>query len=214
MKKLQIGVIGLGALLAALSPAPALATTKGLSQIVTPELQDEGTLSLSAQWQSKQIANPYELQAEAGLTRWLEVAVFPGLDPGEQIFGALAGLVHTGPYLLTTGFINWSSLGGRPQPLLEGGYYTEHDKFMGGPIVVDHHTQVMAGWAHDFNSTWRAQIDWHSGAANWWTLGFTHNVTPRFQYDPAVYFSNSDVNRRVGYVVFTYTFTLWGGGPG
>jgi hypothetical protein len=42
----------------------ALATTKGLSQIVTPDLQDEGDLSLSLQIQDKRIANPYELQAE------------------------------------------------------------------------------------------------------------------------------------------------------
>lgn len=189
------------------------ATTKGLSQIVTPELQDVGTLSVSAQWQAKRIANPYELQAEAGLTNWLEVAVFQGLDPGEQIFGALAGLVHTGPWLLTTGFINWSSLGGKPQPLLEAGYYTEHDKFMGGPIYVDDQTQVMAGWAHDFNRTWRAQVDWQSGGENWWTLGFTHNVTPQFQYNPALYIRNSDSRDIVGYVVFTYTFTLWGTSP-
>lgn len=193
----------------ACAPATVLATTKGLSQIVTPELQDEGTLSVSGQVQARQIANPYEVQFEAGLTNWLEAAVFQGLSPNEQVLGMLASLVQRGPYLLTTGFINWSSLGGRPQPLLEGGYYTEHDKFMGGPIVVDHHTQAMAGWAHDFNSTWRVQVDWQSGSANWWTLGFTHNVTPHFQYNPALYFPNDDVHNIVGYVVGTYTFTLW-----
>ncbi len=42
----------------------ANATTKGLSQIVTPDLQPEGDLSLSGQWQSLHIANPYEAQAE------------------------------------------------------------------------------------------------------------------------------------------------------
>src|ERR1043166_1543944 len=56
-----------------------LATTKGLSQIVTPDLQSEGDLSLSFQAQSERIANPYELQAELGLTKWAEVAVFKGL---------------------------------------------------------------------------------------------------------------------------------------
>ena len=195
-----------GALVLSLS---AHATTKGLSQIVTPELQDEGTLSVSAQVQARQIANPYELQGEIGITNWLEAAVFQGLSPNEQLLGVLAGLVHQGPYLLTTGFINWSTRGGKPQPLLEGGYYTEHDKFMGGPVYVDHQTQVMAGWAHDFNATWRVQLDWQSGHDNWWTLGYTHNVTPEFQYNPAIYFSNSDGHKIVGYVVFTYTLTLW-----
>jgi hypothetical protein len=42
----------------------ARATTKGLSQIVSPDLQGAGNLSLSFQAQSERIANPYELQAE------------------------------------------------------------------------------------------------------------------------------------------------------
>jgi hypothetical protein len=61
----------------------SFATTKGLSQIVTPELQPEGNLSLSLQIQDKRIANPYELQAELGLTKWAEVAVFRGFQPDE-----------------------------------------------------------------------------------------------------------------------------------
>jgi hypothetical protein len=55
--------------LAATSPF-AHGTTKGLSQIVTPDLQGPGDLSLSFQAQSERIANPYELQAEMGLTNW------------------------------------------------------------------------------------------------------------------------------------------------
>ncbi|MGH7983967.1 MAG: hypothetical protein ACREFF_12590 [Candidatus Udaeobacter sp.] len=50
-------------------PHPLGATTKGLSQIVTPDLQQEGDLSLSLQIQDKRIANPYELQSERGLTK-------------------------------------------------------------------------------------------------------------------------------------------------
>ena len=60
----------------ALPTTSTRATTKGLSQIVTPDLQPEGDLSLSFQWQSKQIANPYEFQGQLGLTKWFEVAVF------------------------------------------------------------------------------------------------------------------------------------------
>jgi hypothetical protein len=55
--------------------ASALATTKGLSQIVTPDVQPQGDLSLSFQWQGKEIANPYEFQAELGITRSFEVAI-------------------------------------------------------------------------------------------------------------------------------------------
>ena len=64
-------------------PCSSDATTKGLSQIVTPDLQSEGDLSLSLQIQDKRIANPYEMQAELGLTKWAEVAVFRGFEPDD-----------------------------------------------------------------------------------------------------------------------------------
>jgi hypothetical protein len=62
--------------LAAVCVNSARGTTKGLSQIVTPDLEPEGDLSLSLQVQDKRIANPYELQAELGLTKWAEMDVF------------------------------------------------------------------------------------------------------------------------------------------
>ena len=46
------------ALLLLVMPATVSATTKGLSQIVTPDLQPESDLSVSAQVQSVQIGNP------------------------------------------------------------------------------------------------------------------------------------------------------------
>src|SRR5438552_1960474 len=89
-----------------LPEASALATTKGLNQIVTPDLQPQGDLSLSFQWQGEEIANPYEFQAELGITKWFEVAIFQGLRPQETIFGCEVGVVQKYPWLLTTGFVN------------------------------------------------------------------------------------------------------------
>ena len=63
----------------------AFATTKGLNQIVTPDVQPFGILSLSVQQQDPNIANRYEVQAELGLTNRLEVAVFQGYSPPEQV---------------------------------------------------------------------------------------------------------------------------------
>ena len=101
----------------------AMATTKGLSQILTPDLQEEGDLSLSLQIQDKRIANPYELQSELGLTQWAEVAVFRGFQPDEWILGTEIGLLRKEPYLLSVGFINWSPhLDVDPQPYIVAGY--------------------------------------------------------------------------------------------
>jgi hypothetical protein len=81
----------------------ARAKTKGLSQVVTPDLQGGGDLSLSFQAQSERIANPYELQAEMGLTKWAEFAVFRGFKPDDWIFGTEFGLLTKEPYLLSVG---------------------------------------------------------------------------------------------------------------
>src|SRR5437868_15144556 len=115
--KLDIFIVVAGTIFVCASTA--IATTKGLSQIVTPDLQDEGDLSLSLQIQDKRIANPYELQAEAGLTKWAEIAVFRGFDPDDWIFGTEFGLLRTEPYLLSVGFVNWSPhLKVDPQPYI------------------------------------------------------------------------------------------------
>src|ERR1700736_672178 len=191
--------------------ASSFATTKGLSQIVTPELQGEGDLSLSLQIQDKRIANPYELQAEMGLTKWAEVAVFRGFKPDDWIFATEFGLLTKEPYLLSVGFINWSPhLDVDPQPYIEAGYYTEHNKFIVGGIHAGYKNEVILGYAYDFNKTWRVRVDFQSGKENSSTLGCTCNVTRDFQFNPAIYFSNDDPRRVFGAIVFTYTFHLWG----
>ena len=193
----------------------AYPTTKGLSQIVTPDLQPPGDLSLSFQAQSARIANPYELQAEMGLTNWAEFAVFQGLKPGETIFGTELGLLTKEPYLLSVGFVNWSPHSHvDPQPFLEGGYYTEHQKFIAGAIRAGDKNEVLLGYAYDFNKTWRAQVDFQSGSENSTTFGFTWNITDDLQINPALYVNNGPGHDLFGYVVFTYTFHVWGKGQG
>jgi len=189
----------------------SFATTKGLSQIVTPDLQGEGDLSLSLQIQDKRIANPYELQAELGLTKWAEVAVFQGFDPNEEIFATEFGILTKEPYLLSIGFTNWSPRQDvDPQPYIEAGYYTEHNKFIVGAIHAGYKNEAILGYAYDFNKQWRVQVDWQSGKENSSTIGFTWNITSDFQMNPAIYFSNDDPRRLMGYIVFTYTFHFWG----
>jgi hypothetical protein len=194
-----------------LGTAPiSFATTKGLSQIVTPDLQPEGELSISFQAQGERIGNPYELQVELGLTKWAEVAVFEGFKPDEFIFHTLIALVQKEPYLLTIGFLNWSpQTGVAPQPFLEAGYFGEHHKFMAGAIHVGHRMEAILGYAYDFNKTWRAQIDFQSGPENSSTIGFTCNITRDLQFNPALYVTNDSHHQLLGYIVFTYTFHVW-----
>jgi hypothetical protein len=196
-----------------LSAASAFATTKGLSQIVTPDLQPNGDLSLSLQIQDKRIANPYQLQAEMGLTKWAEVAAFRGFQPDEWIFGTEIGLLRKEPFLLSVGFVNWSPhLNVDPQPYIEAGYYTEHHKVIVGAIHAGYKNEAILGYAYDFNERWRLQVDWQSGSENSSTIGFTCNITPDFQFNPALYVSNHSKHDLFGYIVFTYTFHLWGRG--
>ena len=206
--KIQILATGLSSVLMSTS---LLATTKGLSQIVTPDLQPEGDYSLSLQIQDKRISNPYELQNELGLTKWAEVAVFQGFDPNEEILATEIGLFTKEPYLLSIGFINWSPRQHvDPQPYIEAGYYLEHNKFILGVIHADYKNEAILGYAYDFNKQWRVQVDFQSGKENSSTIGFTWNITPDFQVNPAIYFANYHPDRLMGYIVFTYTFHLWG----
>jgi hypothetical protein len=194
-----------------LTSSSSFATTKGLSQIVTPDLQGEGDLSLSLQIQDKRIANPYELQAELGLTKWAEVAVFRGFQPDEWILGTEIGLLTKEPFLLSVGFVNWSPhLDVDPQPYIEAGYYTEHHKVIVGAIHAGYKNEAILGYAYDFNQTWRVQVDFQSGSENSSTIGFTCNVTRDFQFNPALYVNNGPKHDLFGYIVFTYTFHLWG----
>ena len=189
----------------------SLATTKGLNQIITPDLQKEGDFSLSLQIQDKSIANPYEIQSELGLSDWAEVAVFKGFDPNELIFATELGLLTKEPYLLSVGFANWSPHSKvDPQPFVEAGYYTEHHKVIVGAIHAGYKNEAILGYAYDFNKTWRVQIDWQSGSENSSTIGFTCNLTRDFQFNPALYVSNGPKHDLFGYIVFTYTFHLWG----
>jgi hypothetical protein len=193
-----------------LEPNSASGTTKGLNQIVTPDLQGEGDLSLSPQIQDQTIGNPYEIQSELGLTKWAEVAVFKGFRPNELIFGTELGLVQKEPYLLSTGFINWSPHSHvDPQPFIEAGFYGEHHKFIAGVAHVDFRNEAILGYAYDFNKTWRVQVDFQSGSGNSSTLGFTCNLTRDLQFNPAIYVTNDSPHEVLGYIVFTYTFHLW-----
>jgi hypothetical protein len=79
-----------------------------------------------------------------------------------------------------------------------------------GAIHAGYKNEALLGYAYDFNKTWRAQVDFQSGSENSTTFGFTWNITNDFQMNPALYINNGPGHDLFGYVVFTYTFHLWG----
>ena len=209
-----------------LSALPALATTKGLNQIVTPDVQPEGILSLSAQQQDPNIADRYEVQLELGLTKRFEIAVFQGYSPPSQIANAEYSLYAHGPYLLSTGFFNWSSKGSAPQPYLEGGYYAGNVQAMigvarvvtqtpdvAGHVQNRHQVQSIFGLGYRIHPRVLLQLDYQAGSANSTTLGFTYNVSPQLQFNPAVYVSNDTGHKVWGYAVLTWNVNVFAPRP-
>jgi hypothetical protein len=208
-------MITAGILLAAAVPAGA--TTKGLNQIITPDIQPEGVLSISYQQIDPNIGNKYETQLELGITPRFEIAAFQGFAPPEQILNAEYGIYQSKRYLLSTGFANWSSQGTAPQPYLEAGYLDK--KFygmagtiraiveqpgVGGSVRSNHETQGILGAAYRLAPRVNLQLDYQTGAGNFATAGFTYNLTPQLSFNPAVYCANASGHAAYGYAVLTW----------
>jgi len=198
----------LAAALAGLAPR-TLATTKGLNQIVTPDIQPAGVLSLSAQAQHALIGNSQEVQFELGLTKNFEVSFFHGFKPQEEIAGAEFNFFQQGPHLLTLGAVNWSSHGGGAQPVLEYGCYGAADHFIAGAIYAGQRTEAVLGYSHQLAEKLQFSVDWQSGPGNSATLGFTYNFTPNLQTNPAIYFTNSKPRHALGYLVVSWNLPVW-----
>jgi hypothetical protein len=204
----------------------ALATTKGLNQIVTPDVQPFGILSLSVQQQDPNIANRYEVQAELGLTNRLEVAIFQGYSPPEQVVNAEYSLFQKNPYLLSVGFFNWTTQGSAPQPYLEGGYYKGNVQAMigvarvisqqadvAGLVQNQHQYQAILGLGYRVHPRVLLQLDYQSGSANSVTAGLTYNISPQLQFNPAVYVSNATAHKVWGYAVLTWNIGVFAPHP-
>lgn len=203
-----VRIVAGSVLLAALvSLAPA--TIVGLNQIVTPEIQPAGVMALSAQFQHPAIGNSAQLQFELGLTPRFELGWFQGFKPGEAFFDTELNLVQQGPHLLTAGLINWSTRDSAAQPVLEYGYYTDTDHFVGGGIYVNGHTELLLGYKRQMSAEWQFSTDFQSGRGNSTTVGFTYNFSPRLSLNPALYWTNSSRHHFLGYVVLTYNLTVW-----
>jgi hypothetical protein len=195
-----------------LSTPSAFATTQGLNQIATPDVQPEGTLAVSFNVEDQKIGNQYQLQAEMGLAKWLEIDIFQGFKPNDTVIETELGLLSKQPYLFSIGFLNWSPHNRvAPQPFAIAGYYYGSHQFVAGVTHSDFRNEALLGYAYDFNKTWRLQVDWQSGSGNSSTVGLVWNVTPNFQASSAVFVTNNSPHEVLGYMSFTYTFQVWRG---
>ena len=195
-----------------LSASSSFGTTQGLNQIATPDVQAEGTLALTFDLQEQEIGNPYQVQAEIGLTKWFEIDIFQGFNPNDSVIETEIGLLSKEPFLFSIGFLNWSPHSHvDPQPFAVAGYYSGRHEFVAGATHSDFRNEGLLGYAYDFNETWRVQVDWQSGSGNSSTIGIVWNVTRDFQVNSAIFVTNDSPHKVLGYVAFTYTFHVWHG---
>jgi hypothetical protein len=207
------------ALMLTASMQGAFATTKGLNQIVTPDIQPEGILSISIQQADPNVTNRYQTQYELGITKRFEVAVFQGFSPPVQVLNVEYGLIQQKNLLMSTGFAGYASNGTPPQPYLEMGWQQGNVYAMAGAIYVTtpgqglgpsaYQTDSILGIAYHVSPRLLVQTDYQSGDSNFGTAGFTYNITPALSFNPAAYYSNSSPHKTYGYAVLTWNVTAW-----
>lgn len=186
---------------------PAYSTTKGLNQIVTPDIQPRGALSLSVQGQDSAIGNPEQLQLELGITKTFEVALFRGFSPGETAVAAELGIIRRKPFLVSAGVLGIED-GLKPQPFIEGGYYRGKGFLVGGIQQQEGIDVAMLGAGYQVTSRVMASVDHLGGSANFTTAGITLTLTPTVSFNPAIYVTNSKPRRTFGYGVLSWNVTV------
>lgn len=191
------------------STAAAFATTKGLNQIVTPDVQPYGQLSISVQAQHPDIGNGLELQTELGVTKNFEIAIFQGIKPGALIFNAEYGIIQNGGTLLSAGVNNVRWGRGAVQPYLEAGYSRGKSRYMAGTAYSSSHLEGILGWGYQATPDLLLQLDYQSGAENYFTAGINVNISRNVQFNPAIYISNTASHTLLGYGVLTWNITAW-----
>ncbi len=218
-RKATAGLLLAGLTLTAL---PASATTKGLNQVVTPDVQPEGQLSVSFQQVDPNVANRYQVQLELGITKRFEIALFQGFSRPEQFLNAEYGVIQRKDVLLSVGFANETTQGTAPQPYIEAGYQKGAAYVMAGAIQViseqtgvggsvrdQHQTQSILGAAYRVHPRLQLQLDYQSGSGNFATAGFTYNITPQLQLNPSAYFANAAGHHLYGYAVLTWNVDVF-----
>jgi len=187
---------------------PAFATTKGLNQIVTPDIQPTGVLSISAQAQNAALGNSKQLQLELGITKHFEVAVFQGFEPGKTLVSAEYALIQRPSFLLSAGLLGVQNRL-KTQPFVEGGYYRGKGFVIAGIQEQESTLRGVYGVGYWVAPKVLATADYISGPGNFSTAGVTLTLTPNLTFNPAVYISNDSPHRAFGYGVLSWNIKVW-----
>ena len=117
-------------------------------------MQAEGTLALSIDVQDRKIGNPYQVQAEMGLTKWFEIDIFQGFKPNDSVIETEIGLLLKRTVPVLHWVLNWSPHSHvDPQPFAVAGYYLDRHEFVVGATHADFRNEALVGYAYDFNET-------------------------------------------------------------
>ncbi|HEY3780960.1 MAG TPA: hypothetical protein VGL56_07750 [Fimbriimonadaceae bacterium] len=192
----------------ALATASVAKTTKGLNQIVTPDIQQAGQFSISFQYVNPAVGNSFQDQLELGITKQFEIAVFNGYKPGTQYLSTEIGLIQQKNWLLSTGFLTYSTRHDVPQPFLEAGYYKGNVETMAGVQFNGFEYELILGGAYQLNPRLQLMVDYLSGRSNFSTYGFTYAITKNLTINPALYVSNGS-GKLFPYAVLTWTIMAW-----
>ena len=76
-----------------------------------------------------------------------------------------------------------------------------------------HQYQAILGYGYRIHPRILIQLDYQSGTANSATAGFTYNVTPQLQFNPALYVSNASGHKLWGYAVLTWNIDVFAPHP-
>ena len=185
------------------------ATTKGLNQIVTPDVQPYGQFSLSFQAQNQALGNPLQIQYELGITHQLEVAAFQGLQPSTAYFATEYGIIQQKNLQVACGVVNFAAQGAPVQPFVEAGVLKGNGRFIAGIQRIGRANDLILGGNYQLNSRVILMSDYLGGSQNFFTVGATYVATPTVSVNPALYVSNAPGHKVFPYIVLSWNLTAF-----
>jgi hypothetical protein len=201
----------LALLLTLAAAGAACASIEGCNQVVTPDLQPVGLLSLNFQQEHRAIGSPTIMQAEIGVTKYLDLCLTRDFTPNQWSLGFETGWQH-GPHLFAAGFQNWACGPGgsvAPQPFAEYGYASHAHEAAAGATWVSGRAETILAYTYQASPTWQFLTDWQSGSENFATLGVAYAFTPHLSLSPALWRENIAPHRAFSIAILTWSVKVF-----